>query len=195
MTGCRAVCCAYGEQRHSRQVKPSAARAVVTSCTRRDFPIPASPLRSTTCPRPCCTCAARSRSTASSTSRPTNGVRCGGGVTSRRPCAPLVPRTWYSALGAVVPGRWCSPRDAQTKYPCTRCCVAALITIVSAPPGPGFCAARLGVAPTANWPYGVPPRLCPHDHQPRMYPDPYGEAYAKVLDQRAAEVADRRHQR
>src|SRR4029453_13466055 len=48
----------------------SAATWSVSTCTRRDLPMPASPLSSTTWPRPSLTCAQRSRSTPISCSPP-----------------------------------------------------------------------------------------------------------------------------
>jgi len=57
------------------RVKGVSARRSTRARTRRDFPIPASPLSTTTWPMPCCTCAQRSSSRATSTSRPTKGVK------------------------------------------------------------------------------------------------------------------------
>jgi hypothetical protein len=48
--------------------------------------MPASPLSNTTCPRPSLACTQRSRSSVTSASRPTSGVRPRGLTTSNRLC-------------------------------------------------------------------------------------------------------------
>jgi hypothetical protein len=60
-----------------------ASRSLSTR-TKRDLPIPGSPLNMTTCPSPCTTCAQRSVNKRTSCSRPTNGVRPAVAATSRR---------------------------------------------------------------------------------------------------------------
>jgi hypothetical protein len=46
--------------------------------------------------------------------------------------------------------------------------------------------------PDGQLPIRWSPLPCSHDYQARVNPDPYGEAYAKVLEQPMVEVADRR---
>ena len=65
-------------------VYASPIRCSLSACTRRDLPIPASPLSKTICPHPSFTCAQRSRRSWSSCSRPTRGVSPCATLTSNR---------------------------------------------------------------------------------------------------------------
>ena len=114
--------------------------------------MPASPLSTTTCPRPSRACAQRSCRSATSASRPTMGVRPRGLTISNRLCASLVPSTRYTCTGVSTPLRGCEPRSSQAKYPCTRRQVASLITTVSGAARPWRRAVILGVSPRPTIP-------------------------------------------
>ena len=62
-----------GQPRHSRYVWTSLAMWSFSACTRRDFPMPASPASTTTWPMPALTRAQRSTSSPTSGTRPTSG--------------------------------------------------------------------------------------------------------------------------
>ena len=87
--GNRAVFCEYSALRHSQRTCGSLATWSFSTCTSRDFPMPASPVSKTTCPCPALTCSHRSRSSVTSDSRPTSGVSPRVTATSRRPLALL----------------------------------------------------------------------------------------------------------
>ena len=137
-------------QHPSSQVtaSPAAARARRHSSTRRDLPMPASPVMNTTWPRPALTSPKRSSRVASSRSRPMRGVRPRSMATSRRARRPRgrsTSKTWAGAR----PFTSISPRSRVSKKPATSRCVASLMTTL---PGCAFCcrrAARLVVSPTA----------------------------------------------
>ena len=103
--GYRAVCWEYGELRHSSRVWGVCTTLSFSTCTRRDLPMPPSPLSSTTWPRPSLADAQRSSSNPTSCARPTRGVRPCVGATSRRLCAPLAPSTRHTRRGVLTPSR------------------------------------------------------------------------------------------
>ena len=89
-----------------------------TTWTRRDLPIPASPLSTTMWPRPAWTWAQRSRRSPTSGSRPTSGVR--PRAPRRRSAA--VPRLTQDLIdlqgfGDAFEGM--GPQGGQVKYPWT----------------------------------------------------------------------------
>ena len=77
--------------------------------TRRDLPMPASPLSSTTCPRPSALCAQRASSSPSSCSRPTRGVRPWGATVSSRVLCPTLRQELVHEHGFLHPLKCARP--------------------------------------------------------------------------------------
>ena len=129
-------------------VAPSAVTCSFSACTRRDLPMPGSPLSSTTWPAPALACSQRSLQQAQlrardhqwSQARLTADLKAALRLT-------LACTTWYTAQGAESPLSGWGPRSWQSNKPATRRCVAALITTVSGSASPCIRAAMLGVSP------------------------------------------------
>jgi hypothetical protein len=148
------------------RVALSAMTCSLSVCTRRDLPIPASPLSNTTCPSPPLACAHRSRSKPTSRSLPTSGVRPVLTATSNRFCASLSRTTRYNDSGRVIPFNVCGPRSWHSNKPATNRCVTALSTTVLGSATPWMRAARLGVSPKASCSARLPAPISPTTTNP-----------------------------
>jgi len=109
-----------------RQPRSGARQLRVPSsiCTRRDLPMPASPLRSTTCPRPSLTCAQRSSNSFTSWSRLQVG-QAGAADCVQATAAVLSYSTDRSPAAARSPSGAECLIDWQAKKPPSSCKVAA----------------------------------------------------------------------
>ena len=140
----------YGEHLRRRVAPPEAEALWHSSCARRDLPIPGSPLISTTRPPPAPTVSQCSSSSASSPSRPTNGVSPRDATASSRVRASVGRNTRNADTGRRMPLSVSSPMLSTAKKPSTRTRVPSLITTVPGQAADCRRAARFGVSPTIS---------------------------------------------
>ncbi len=134
---------------------------------RRDLPMPGSPIRSATRPSPALACCQRRCNSASSSSRPTSGVRSGPCRASKRLSAPLSRSTRVTMTGMAKPLISTAPRSSYSNNPPVSRRVLGAITTVPGSANACSRAARFGVSPTtacsceAPWPIRSPTTTSP----------------------------------
>ena len=107
--------CCSATQRASNQTSAGTRRR--SSRTRRDLPIPGSPVTSTAPPRPACIRRQASRSWASCWRRPTSGVSRTSGIESRPARGRSSPVTRNTGRARESSGRRCSPAGSTESAP------------------------------------------------------------------------------
>ena len=189
----RRCCCGRASSDSAAIMHRSSRSRSRKARTTRDLPMPGAPDRSTTWPSPSLACRQRSRSRASSCSRPTSGVRASA---CRRLEPPLgaarAQDTWNARTG------WAKPRRAQGRDPRPRTiCRAAAACRRRRPPVPG---SRQGLQPggevraSRRPPPPPAPRPRRRGHRPRPArgdPDPRRQWRARGCRQPADRRGDR----
>src|SRR4029450_6391951 len=162
---------------------PSVRTCARSPSSRADLPMPASPLRKTTCPTPALLCSQRRRSSPLSSSRPTSAGTMAVTNSSSWLGAASRPQTRLTASGSATPWSAWVPRSSRAKVLCTRRAVTALITTALAGARAWSRAAMLGVSPSARCSCRPPPPSTPPTTGPGVKAEPHGELHTVLCRQ------------
>ena len=166
------------------------ATCSVSTCTRRDLPMPASPLSSTTCPRPSLTCAQRSRQQPDLLLAPHQGGQAGAAGDFQATAGRALTQHLIDLqrLRRRLSGVW-APSDWQAKKPPSSRKVAALITTRIRRRQPLQAGGQVGrLAEGQLFLSAAAPDLA-HHHQPGMDPQAHGELHPTLLRQAGIELS------